>query len=160
MLPHACPRPRGRARLNGLHTCVETSGYADDATFADVMATVDLAMLDVKLIDPEAHRRWTGVDNASILRHAEMLRDGDTPYVLRVPVIPGVNDNDAHFAGVAALCKGAKRLLRVELLPYHKTAGAKYGMVGMRYAVDFDPERAVHISPGIFERAGVPCRVL
>ena len=59
--------------LEGLHTCIETSGYCSDEVFAEVMAKIDLVMMDIKLVDSAAHRRWTGVDNAPILRHARML---------------------------------------------------------------------------------------
>ena len=148
------------ASLEGLHTCIETSGYASDEAFAEMAAAVDLVMMDIKLVEPQAHRLWTGVDNACILRHAQMLCAGTKPFIIRLPVIPGVNDCDAHFEQVAAILRGASALQRVELLPYHKTAGAKYDMVGMKYAVDFDPEKTVYINTRPFEAAGIPHLVL
>lgn len=147
-------------RLKGLHTCVETSGYASDEVFRDAMSVFSLMMMDIKLTDPAAHKRWTGVDNACILRHAAMLRDGDTPFIIRIPVIPGVNDNDEHYTAVARLLAGARRLERVELLPYHQTAGAKYAMAGMTYRPAFDPAQAVRINTRPFTERGIPCRVM
>ena len=144
------------AALSGLHTAVETSGYVSDEVFEDVMGTVDLIMMDVKITDPEKHKHFTGVDNAPILRHAAMLRTGSTPYILRMPLIPGVNDVSAHFEAAARLCEGAKALVRVEFLPYHKTAGAKYGMVGLTYRPEFDPDRPVMIDPEPFKKRGIP----
>ena len=148
------------ARLEGLHCAIETSGYAPDEVFRQVMETMDFIMMDIKLTDPERHRHFTGVDNAPILRHADMLCAGDTPFVIRMPLIPGVNDETAHFEAVAARVAGAKALMRVELLPYHKTAGAKYGMVGMDYRPEFDTDRPVRIDTEPFERRGVPVRTL
>ena len=148
------------AKLPGIHTAVQTSGFTSDDVVGEVMETFDLIMLDVKQVDPELHRRFCGQDNACILRHARMLAEGETPYVLRVPLIPGVNDNEAHLSGVAALCKGAKALVKVELLPYHKTAGAKYAMVGASYTPEFDTEAEVCASLAPFVRAGVPATVL
>ncbi len=142
--------------LEGMHCAVETSGYAPDAVFRQVMDTMDLVMMDIKLTDPEMHRHFTGVDNAPILRHADMLCAGSTPFVIRMPLIPGVNDNAAHFEAVAARLAGAKALQRVELLPYHKTAGAKYGMVGLDYAPEFDVDRPVMIDLQPFQRRGIP----
>lgn len=142
-------------RLDGLHTAIETSGYASDEVFADAMRKVNLVMMDMKLTDPVLHRHFTGVDNAPILRHADMLCAGDTPFIIRIPLIPGVNDNEAHLTAVADRIKGAPALLRVELLPYHKTAGAKYPMAGMEYKPEFDAGQAVRIWPEIFGQRGI-----
>lgn len=144
------------ALLDGVHCAVETSAYAPDAVFREVMDTLDLVMMDVKLTDPEKHRRFTGVDNAPILRHLDMLCAGSTPFIVRMPLIPGVNDETAHFEAVAARVAGAKALQRVEMLPYHKTAGAKYGMVGLEYKPEFDVDRPVRIDTGPFERRKIP----
>lgn len=143
------------SHLNGLHTAVETSGYASDETFKRMTHAVDYIMMDMKLSDPALHRRYTGVDNAPILRHADMLCAGDTPFVIRIPLIPGVNDTREHLTAVAERIQNAKALVRVELLPYHKTAGAKYSMVGMEYAPDFTVDQPVHIWPEIFEKRGI-----
>ena len=148
------------AQLDGMHCAVETSGYAPDAVFREVMDTLDLVMMDIKLTDPEKHRRFTGVDNAPILRHADMLCAGNTPFIIRMPLIPGVNDEPAHFEAVAGRVAGAKALRRVELLPYHKTAGAKYGMVGLEYTPEFDVDRPVKIDLEPFRRRGIPVTAL
>lgn len=143
------------AHLDGLHTAIETSGYAPDEVFTRMMNTVNFIMMDMKLTDPDLHRHFCGVDNAPILRHADMLCAGNVPFVIRVPLIPGVNDTEEHLTAVAERIQGAKSLVRVELLPYHKTAGAKYGMAGMEYAPEFNTEQAVRVWPEIFERRGI-----
>ncbi len=148
------------AQLDGMPCAVETSGYAPDAVFREVMDTLDLVMMDIKLTDPEKHRHFTGVDNAPILRHADMLCAGNTPFIIRMPLIPGVNDERAHFEAVAGRVAGAKALQRVELLPYHKTAGAKYGMVGLEYKPEFDVDRPVKIDLEPFRRRGIPVTAL
>lgn len=143
------------SHLDGLHTAIETSGYASDAVFERMMGTVDYIMMDMKLTDPDMHKRFCGVDNAPILCHADMLCAGDTPFVIRIPLIPGVNDTEEHLTAVAERIKGAKSLVRVELLPYHKTAGAKYGMAGIEFRPEFDTEQAVRVWPEIFEQRGI-----
>lgn len=144
------------ARLDGVSTAIETSGYASDEVFADAMARCSLIMMDWKVSDPVLHRRYTGVDQDRIRRHAQMLAEGGTPFILRMPIIPGVNDNQAHFAAAAELVKGAKSLIRVDVLPYQRAAGAKYEMVGMQYKPEFEDARAPRFFTECFDEAGIP----
>ena len=146
-------------QLEGVHTAVETSGCATDAVFGQVMDRLDLVMMDWKVSDPEGHRRYTGVDQAPIRRHAEMLAEGDTPFILRMPIIPGVNDVREHFETVAGLVRGAKALVRIDILPYQRAAGAKYRMVGKTYAPDFDENAAPRYYTEVFDAAGIPFQV-
>ena len=146
-------------RLGGVHTAVETSGFAPDAVFREVMAKVGLVMMDWKVSDPALHRRYTGADQAPIRRHAQWLAAGGTPFILRMPIIPGVNDNRAHFETAAALVEGAKALVRVDILPYQRAAGAKYGMVGRTYAPDFDEAAAPDYFLDVFDARHIPCQV-
>ncbi|MGI6172746.1 MAG: glycyl-radical enzyme activating protein [Christensenellales bacterium] len=148
------------ARLEGLHTALETCGYTTDEIFLDAMRTCSLIHMDVKQVDDALHRKYTGRGNAEILRHLKFLRDGDTPFIVRVPLIPSVNDNLEHLEGVAGRIEGAKALVGVELLPYHRTAGAKYAMLGREYAPTFDTERPVQALLAPFEARNIPVRVL
>lgn len=143
-------------RLEGIPAAVETSGYAPESVFAEAMACCKLILMDWKVADPGLHRKYTGVDQAPILRHARMLAEGDTPFILRLPVIPGVNDCSEHFERAAELVRDAKALVRVDILPYQRAAGAKYGMVGMRYDPGIDEARVPDIDTAPFRRAGIP----
>ncbi len=146
-------------RLEGIHTAIETSGFTSDSVFEQVMQKLDLVMMDWKVSDPEVHRHFTGVDQAPIRRHAQMLAAGDTPFILRMPIIPGVNDEKAHFETVADLVKNAKRLVRVDILPYQRAAGAKYEMVGKTYAPEFDETAELKYNLEVFEKRGIPFQV-
>ncbi|MBQ8619753.1 MAG: glycyl-radical enzyme activating protein [Clostridia bacterium] len=146
-------------RLRNVHTAVETSGFAPDSVFQEAMARFDLVMMDWKVSDPEAHRRFTGVPQDVILRHARMLAGGDTPFILRMPIIPGVSDNAAHFETAAALVKDAKALMRIDVLPYQRAAGAKYEMVSMAYEPGFDESREPEFFTHVFEREGIPFKL-
>ena len=145
--------------LPGVHTAIETSGYAPDAVFEDAMRRCRLIMLDWKVSDPALHKRYTGVDQALIRRHAQMLTQGSTPFILRMPIIPGVNDNPAHFETAATLVKGAPALVRIDVLPYQKAAGAKYEMVGMHYTPDFDSNQPPRFFTEVFDHAGIPYQI-
>lgn len=143
-------------RLSGIHTAVETSGFASDDVFQEAMERCNLMMMDWKVSDPALHKRYTGVDQDIILRHARMLAEGNTPFILRMPVIPGVNDNAAHFKTAASLVKDAKSLVRIDVLPYQRAAGAKYEMIGMQYHADFEEDRQPRFFTDIFHQFGIP----
>lgn len=147
-------------QLPSLHRAIETSGYTDADTFREVVNRLDYVMMDIKLMDPSLHKKYIGADNAQILSNAAYLCGQEKTFVIRIPLIPGVNDSDENFRQTASFLKHAATLEKVELLPYHKTAGAKYEMVGRQYIPDFDPEQAVHIGTAIFESYGIRSDVL
>lgn len=147
-------------QLKDLHRAIETSGYAQPDTFADIISRLELVIFDIKLVDREQHQRYTGVDNHLILQNAQTLCAGEIPFIIRIPLIPGVSDTEENYHATAKLLQGAKALQQVELLPYHKTAGAKYRMAGRTYRPLFDPERPVQAMPRIFEAYGISCEVL
>lgn len=133
------------ALLPDIHKAVETSGYASPEAFGKVLAIVDLLLFDVKLADADSHRRFTGVDNSVILKNLATLCKSGKPFVARIPLIPGVNDTRENMEATARLLNGAKGLQRVELLRYHKTAGAKYPMAGLQYNPPFDENKEPEI---------------
>jgi pyruvate formate lyase activating enzyme len=145
-------------RLEGMHRCIETCGYTDSETFRQVVRRLDYVIMDIKMIDPVRHKHYTGVDNAPILKNLEILKRSGKPFRIRIPVIPGVNDDDGNFQKTAALLKDAENLDYVELLPYHTTAGAKYSMLGMKYQPDFPELQAPRMRTEIFLNQGVACR--
>lgn len=146
--------------LSDLHRAIETSGYAPPAVFEQVLDRLEYVMMDLKIFDREKHLRYCGVDNTWILENARTLCDGDTPFVIRIPMIPGVNDDDENIDKTARWIAGAKHLEKVELLPYHKTAGAKYEMVGRNYDPGFDPEQTLRLPQQIFTSYGIRSEVL
>ena len=138
--------------LGGIHKAVETSGYAPEDAFARVLDRTDMMLFDVKLADTGRHRRYTGVGNGLILKNLETLKQSGKDFVARVPLIPGVNDTYENMVATADLLAGSNGLKRVELLRYHKTAGAKYPMVGLTYNPDFDEDAQPQIHDAFTER--------
>lgn len=147
-------------RLSGIHCAIQTSGYAEENTFRRVLEKLDFVMMDLKLMDEAQHRRYTGVSNERILKNAEMLLKSGVPCRIRVPLIPGVSDTEDNLRRTAEFIVGTGCPAPVELLPYHRTAGAKYSMVGMEYAPTFDTEQKVRTHPEIFKAYGLECTVL
>lgn len=147
-------------KLPDMHKAVETSGYCSPVLFRELTDLLELVIMDIKLVDEELHRIYTGVSNRQILENLDYLKLGKKPFIIRVPLIPGVNDTDDNLRHTAELLADARGLEGVELLPYHTTAGAKYGMVGREYRPAFDTMGSIHENVGIFQDHGIPCRVL
>ena len=146
--------------LGGVHTIAETSGHVPQDVFVDALNTLSMVIMDIKHMDSAQHAYWTGQGNERILANAKLLLESDTPCIIRVPLIPGVNDSAENLEAAAQFVCGAKNLMRVELLPYHQTAGAKYEMAGMQYAPGFETDRQPNADTSAFERRGVPVKVL
>ena len=147
-------------RLPDVHKAIETSGYAGREAFLSVVRRLDLVMMDIKLVDAQAHRRYTGVSNELILENLRALMQSGVPFRARVPVIPGVNDTRQNLEATARLVAGAKNLERVELLRYNRSAGAKYGLLGETYAPSFDTEREPNLDAEIFNKYGIEAVIL
>jgi|LSQX01.1.fsa_nt_gb pyruvate formate lyase activating enzyme len=147
-------------QLTEIHTAIETSGYCSGEVFKSIISKVDYVMMDIKIVDGELHRKYTGVDNGIILQNLEYLKSCGKEFVIRVPLIPGVNDTKENLTQTALLLKGAENLVKVELLPYHKMAGAKYSMLGMEYNPDFDTEGIPNGNIEIFQCFDIPCEIL
>jgi pyruvate formate lyase activating enzyme len=124
-------------KSRGIHTALDTSGYAQPEIFQKIAPSADLFLFDLKLWDPEEHRRFTGVSNAWILENLTWLvkvgRGKDV--IIRIPVIPGITDTERNLVGLLEFLRGlyAKGGVRgVELLPYHDVA-EKYARLGRPY---------------------------
>ena len=126
-------------RLEGLHVVLGATGFAPAETFLRVVRRCDLVLFDLKLMDPEAHRRWTGGDNQLILANLRRLADLGSDYLIRVPLVPGVTDTDANLSAIARHVRDLPgRRPRVELLPYNRAAGGKYAACGLEWRPDYD----------------------
>ena len=119
-----------RCRQSGFHTVLDTSGFALWADFERVIPWVDLVLFDLKLADPEDHRRYTGVSNEVILENLRRIDDRGNPVEIRIPVVPGVNDARSQIEALAGVTKGLRHLARVTFLPYHRLGEAKYARLG------------------------------
>ena len=112
-----------------VHTAIETSGYADAAAFARLLSVVDYVMMDLKLADDAAHRRYTGVSNEKILKNLDVLRKSGKPFLLRTPLIPGITDTEENLTAIAAIVGSDPW----EQLPYHSAARDKHTRLGLSY---------------------------
>ena len=112
-------------RLSDLHVLLDTSGYGTRADLELLATRSDLVYYDLKLVDADAHRAYTGVDNRPLLDNLHALSRMGVPFVIRVPLVPGVTDTDENLSGIAQRVRDLPSLVRVDLLPYNAAAGAK-----------------------------------
>lgn len=121
-----------RARI---HTAVETSGACSWEHLERVFADLDLLLYDLKIMDPEQHRKLTGVSNELILDNLAQVVARGIPTIVRVPVVPGINDNEENFREIGRFLHALGRVRRVDLLPYHRLGEAMYARLGRRYSL-------------------------
>ena len=121
-------------REAGIHTALETTGYARWEVIAALASVTDLFLYDIKFADSDAHRRYTGVPNRVILDNLQRLAEMGSEIHVRVPCIAGVNDSPEQIQAVSRLVSGMG-LSRIVLLPYNGAAGAKYEWLGWEFAL-------------------------
>ena len=113
-------------RKQEIHTAVDTTGYASSEVFESILDDVDLFLYDLKLIDDEQHRKYTGVSNESILQNLQLLAERQKAVSIRFPIIPGITDTEQNIADILRLINPMSNIQRVHLLPFHKIADGKY----------------------------------
>ena len=139
------PRLLSAARGKGLTNCVETCGFAPWERFEEILPLTDLFLYDCKETDPARHREYTGVGNGLILDNLAKLDRAGAQIVLRCPVIPGLNDREDHFDGIARLADSLENVLRIDVEPYHPLGKSKCENLGREYPLaDLSfPDKAV-----------------
>jgi pyruvate formate lyase activating enzyme len=120
-------------REREIHTALDTCGYAPWETLDRVRPFVDLFLYDLKLMDGARHREFTGAGNERILDNLHRLSALGYDIVLRVPVIPGINDDGENLRQIAAFAAGLPGRHPLDLLPYHRAAADKYMRMGRAY---------------------------
>jgi pyruvate formate lyase activating enzyme len=110
----------------GIHTTVDTSGYAERDKLLRIAEDVDLFLWDLKIMEDEAHRKHTGVSNTVILDNFKAVSRMRKPIIVRFSLIPGVNDHDSNIRAMGAFVTSLDGVDRIDILPYHKAWVEKY----------------------------------
>lgn len=123
------------AKARGLHTCIETNGCLAPDRMRELLPDIDLVLLDYKMTDEAMHRQYVGIDRSAVLAAFALLGEEKQPVVLRAPIIPGLNDNEEHFAAIRALKAKYPNIRRAQVMPYHTIGRGKYGEIGLPYTL-------------------------
>ncbi len=135
-----------RCRAEEIHTVVDTSGFAQRDLLLSVGRLTDLILYDLKHMDPDQHERLTGVSNALILDNLRTLTSTGARLRIRVPIIPGNNDDLANIDATAQFVASLTGVNEIDILPYHGSAAEKYRKMGLPYRLhELTPPSDLHM---------------
>ena len=117
---------------DGIHTCIETCGYAPTDGYYKVIPNTDLFYFDLKIMDPDLFKKHTGCDNALVLKNAKIVADSGVPVLFRQPLIPTINDTEDNIIRTAEFMKTLGKT-DLQLMPYHRAGQTKYDALNMKY---------------------------
>jgi len=124
------------AKNRGLHTCIETSGFAPRHTLSRILPVTDLFIYDIKETSDELQLAHTGQSNILILENLNYLYSERAEIILRFPLIPGINDTHMHLAALAKLSAQYPRITKMEIMPYHNMGRRKWAELGLPYLLE------------------------
>jgi|LGVF01.2.fsa_nt_gb pyruvate formate lyase activating enzyme len=119
----------------GWSTAIETTAFASPSGMKEVFPYLDVAFLDIKSMDDEMHKKMTGVTNKVVQINAKLLARSGAEVIVRVPVIPTINDSEKNISETADFVKDCG-IKSMQLLPYHRLGINKYGYIGREYPMD------------------------
>lgn len=151
-----------KCKDNGIHTTVESAFFVPWENVNAVLPHIDLFFADLKIPDPEKHREFTGQDNKLIIDNITRLSNSHNNIILRIPVIPGVNDSDDDMDAFAEIIKAfGKGIKGIELLRYNNLAEAKYKIAGKEYTKFADgaqgDEEMKRLCSSLEEKCSIDC---
>jgi pyruvate formate lyase activating enzyme len=151
------------SRKEGIHTAIETCGFTPWRTMRKVLMHTDLLLMDIKHMDSDQHKRHTGVGNERILDNARRAADLVETMVVRLPLIPGFNDDAPHIHALGGFVAGnLPAVAGIDVLPYHSTGESKSKQLGKSYGLPgLEPQSPEHVQEvrEILESYGLKVRV-
>ena len=121
---------------NGLHTAVESTSLSSFTRIAELLPYIDLYLMDIKHINSEKHKEFTGVGNERILENARRIAESGKELIIRTPVIPGFNDTEEEIRAISKFAASLPGVKEHHLLPYHRLGQDKYAALSRSYALD------------------------
>jgi pyruvate formate lyase activating enzyme len=119
-------------KQRGIHTAIETCGYANNEIFCETLPYIDVLLMDLKHMNEEKHREFTGLSNRLILDNWKIAAEQKHSAVARIPVIPGFNDTEPEISAIIDFLVEIG-IQEVNLLPYHRFGEGKYEALGRTY---------------------------
>lgn len=157
--PEFCLELIGLCHKNGISVAVDTCGYTPRPENLTVLEAADLLLYDIKGAERCRHRNNTGVDNQGIWENLRYFNDSGKEIIVRVPVIPGYNDDEEELTEIARRLSALKQVKRVDIICYHQFGMAKYQQLDLDYpipdSVQVIPEERQKQLLALFRRFGL-----
>jgi len=131
-----------------INTAIDTSGFCDAEAILKASEMVNYFLYDIKFIDSEKHEKYCGSSNEIVLKNLKSISQARAKILIRIPVIPAINDDLKEMKGIFEFIKGIKNIETVHLLPYHNIQTDKYNRIGKKYEL---PEISGDESPNMDE---------
>ncbi len=161
LYPDFCAEQITRLKADGIHCALDTCGAVGWECFERVLPHTDMFLYDVKHADQARHCQYTGLSNRQIVENLKRLAQCGVPVEIRIPVIPGFNDDPVSVRALGLLLHGLPSIVAVRLLPYHQ-AHSKYEAIGCPdHMPDADtptPARMAAIAAQLAESSGQTLR--
>ncbi|MBN1161857.1 MAG: glycyl-radical enzyme activating protein [Dehalococcoidales bacterium] len=146
-----------------IHTCIETAGCAPESALKQVLPYTDYILYDLKHLNSEKHRKYTGQPNELILYNAGIAAESGVETLFRMPLVPGINDDEQNIKESVDFLHGlGNNSLRIELMPYHRLGKGKYESLDREYPLSdvLSPE-SEHLESlkKAFESNGIMCTI-
>ena len=151
-----------KCRNEGIHTCVETCGFASMDQLNKVLPFVSLFLYDLKHMDSKIHQQLTGSTNEPILRNLKIIADKGTALTIRIPLIPTCNDSEQNLNAMANFLSDLNTPISVEVMPYHNYGENKYEMLDRLYLLkdlEKPSEETLFKTEELFKSRGIECLV-
>ncbi len=128
-----------KCKKKGLHTVLDTCGYAPYEYIEEIAKKIDLFLYDLKLMDDKKHQEAMGVSNKLIIENLKKLSEKGSQIIVRIPIIEGVNDTEENIIGTAKFIASLPGIKEISLLPYHKGGRQKYSRLNKASKMDKAP---------------------
>lgn len=117
-------------KANGIHTAIDTSGFASTEIIADIAQSTDLFLYDIKLMSEDEHQNYTGVSNQRILKNLIEVDKLGKKIIIRIPIVPELTDTNENLYAIRGFISCLQNIIEIDLLPYHRIGEGKYKKYG------------------------------
>lgn len=144
---------------NKLSRCVQTSGFAPDEVFKEVLKNTDMFLFDIKIIDNENAQKHTGQKSDLILKNFDTLVKSGVKFTVRLPVIPDATDTLENTKDIIKLLN-FYGITYAEAMPYNKMAPSKYALCQKKYTPTFDETKNANVREQLYKENGINLKIL
>ena len=147
---------------NGLHTAIESTANAPFEVIKTILPYLDLFLMDIKHVNSDKHKEYTGSDNKLILQNAKRIAESGVELIIRTPVIPTFNDTATEIKEISKFACSLPNVKEHHLLPYHRLGQDKYAGLGRNYSLkEIEPptQEKMEYLLSVAEESGLKCQI-